>query len=232
MNDLRDPCLSQKSERRHSCPLSPPHLRHRGNRFIVHGLAKPDGTDCKRERALEAGMRLFGFRVLAAAFLLVTSFAHAQKKVPLYRMVCRSGEHFYTTSAPERTKAERDGCRTEGEVGLVSSTQAPGLVPVYRLVSTGKVGGHFLTTSSTEREEVIKRLHYKPEGTAFYLIAKQAPGTEPLYRMLDPHTEDHFYTASAAEEREAKERDGFKTEGVLGYVWPTTPEKQAKRTAH
>ena len=166
------------------------------------------------------------------SLLVISTFAYGQNNVPLLRLVCRSGEHFYTTSAPERAKAERDGCKSEGEIGLVSSTQAPGLVPVYRLVSSGKTGGHFLTASSAERQEVIKRLHYKPEGIAFYIAAKQAAGTEPLYRMLDHHTEDHFYTASAAEEREAKERDGFKTEGVVGYVWPTTPEKQAKRMAH
>jgi hypothetical protein len=103
------------------------------------------------------------------------------------------------------------------------------LIPVYRLESTGKVGGHFLTASSAEREQTIKRFHYRPEGIAFYILAKQAPGTEPMYRMFDPHTEDHFYTASTAEEKEAKQRDGFKTEGVLGYVWPSAPEKVAKR---
>jgi hypothetical protein len=162
-------------------------------------------------------------------FALGALFAHAQEKVPLYRLLCRSGEHFYTVSVPERTKAESEACKAEGEVGMVYTSQAAGTIPVYRLVSTGKIGGHFLTASSAERAEVIKRFNYKPEGIAFYLFSKQKPGTIAMYRLLDPHTEDHFYTANAAERDEAEQKDGFKAEGVLGYVWPTAPEKVAKR---
>ena len=167
---------------------------------------------------------------LVVLFALSALFARAQEKVPLYRLVCRSGEHFYTASAPERTKAESEGCKAEGELGLVYTSQAPGSIPVYRLVSTGKVGGHFLTSTSAERAEVIKRFHYRPEGIAFYLLPTQQPGTIAMYRLFDPRSEDHFYTANAAEREEAKQKDGFKTEGILGYLWPTAPEKEAKRT--
>jgi uncharacterized protein DUF5648 len=162
-------------------------------------------------------------------FALSAILAQAQEKVPLYRLVCRSGEHFYTVSAPERTKVESEGCKAEGEIGMVYTSQAPGTIPVYRLVSTGKVGGHFLTASSAERAEVIKRFHYKPEGIAFYLFPKQQPGTAAMYRLFDPHTEDHFYTSNPSERDEAKQKDGFKTEGVLGYVGSSAPEKVAKR---
>ncbi len=53
--------------------------------------------------------------------------------------------------------------------------------------------------------------------------SKQEPGTEPLYRLFkggNGHY-DHFYTANASERQQAESKDGYKAEGITGYIAKT-----------
>lgn len=154
-------------------------------------------------------------------------------RVPLYRLASRTtGDHLYTTSAPERNQAEKQGYVSEGEVGNVFASPTPGTVPLYRLLSTQKGGGHFMTTSAAERDNAVSKLHYRPEGVSAYVSPKQAPGSIPLYRLMNPRNGDHFYTATPAEREEVIRKDGFHDEGIAGYIWPSPPENLAKRIIH
>jgi hypothetical protein len=49
-----------------------------------------------------------------------------------------------------------------------------------------------------------------------YILKNQAPGTQPLYRMRGARG-DHYFTDNAAAVAQAK-RDGYRMEGVAGYV--------------
>lgn len=137
-------------------------------------------------------------------------------RVPFYRLVSSSGDHFLTTSQPEATAASAQGYRLEGTAGYILSSPAPGAVPLYRLASnTGKA--HFYTTSASERDSTITR-GYHSEGIAGYIASSQLPGTTPLYRLYNSKNDDHFYTTSATERQQAIQ-GGYKDEGIAGYIW-------------
>jgi len=152
--------------------------------------------------------------------------------VPLYRLMNRNGDHFYTASASERDRAIKgDGYTLEGVMGLIWSTQVPGSEALYRLYN-GSNGhhDHFYTANPKERQEAL-RDGYKDERVAGYILKTQLPGTIPVYRLYSPGTVEHFYTASEKEREVAEKNDGFKNEGILGYVAPPPPSKSVKPLA-
>ncbi|KAF9552708.1 hypothetical protein CPC08DRAFT_646552, partial [Agrocybe pediades] len=89
--------------------------------------------------------------------------------IPLYRLLnSQIGDHFYTTSAPERDNAVLNGGYTnQGIAGYVySDTLCDGL-PLYRLYS-GKAQNHFYTMDAAERDNVVAN---DPDGYGFEKIA-------------------------------------------------------------
>ena len=168
--------------------------------------------------------------VLGFFSITVLIAANPPAKVPLYRLVSKKGDHLYTTSTAERDRAIKDdGCRLEGEIGEIWSTQAPGTEPLYRLFKGG--GGHydhFYTANPTERQQAESKDGYKAEGVTGYIGKMQLPGTEPLYRLYSPRSQNHFYTTSEKEREWAEKTLGMKNEGIVGYIAPPPPSKAAK----
>jgi hypothetical protein len=104
---------------------------------------------------------------------------------------------------------------------LLAAPPAPANVPLYRLVSSG--GDHLYTASASERDQAIKADGYRSEGVLGYVWDKKVPATEPLYRLYkgSKSRHDHFYTANPAERQQAESRDGYKAEGITGYIAKT-----------
>lgn len=80
---------------------------------------------------------------------------------------------------------------------------------VYRVYNPTS-GDHLFTTSTAERDNVIK-YGWKDEGIAF-----KSGGKTSVYRIYNPKTGEHFYTASTVE-RDNLKNFGWNVEGVAFY---------------
>jgi uncharacterized protein DUF5648 len=142
-------------------------------------------------------------------------------KVPLFRLVSRTGDnHFYTTSAAERDRASKQGYRDEGVAGYVATSQVPGTVPLYRLVrQEGPRVIHLYTTSQSERDNAVRSQGFKAEGIAGYVPSSPQSGTAPLERLGQPSTGEYLYTTSRDEITRAVSRDRYQDQGTCCYVW-------------
>ena len=73
------------------------------------------------------------------------------------------------------------------------------LSPVYRFFNT-VAGGHFFTTSTSERDFVLNNLpQYLFEGVGFNASIVDGPNLIPIYRFFNTVAGGHFFTASEAE---------------------------------
>lgn len=137
--------------------------------------------------------------------------------VELYRAYSQSAtDHFYTASLDELLGAVHGSYVYEGVAGKCLPTQEPNTIPLFRLWAGGKIGDHFYTASSQERDLAAAHGVYTYEGVACYVYGQQQPGTCPLYRMSSGT--NHFYTQSWGEVLSASR--GFTYEGVAGYLYP------------
>jgi hypothetical protein len=137
--------------------------------------------------------------------------------VPMYRADNpTSGQHLYTVDRREIARAERDGWRSVGQVGLIAPTPKFNHVPVFRLYVPN--GDHFYTTSMEERDTLLNQ-GASDEGVFGYILSSPRPGTLALHRMVSTKTGMHFYSANIQEVAEATRHQGYRDEGVMGYVW-------------
>lgn len=145
----------------------------------------------------------------------------ACNKVALYRY-WNGKDHFYTTNANEigtTTPGLKGKCghTSEGTACYISSTQAPGYLPLYRYFNGTE---HFYTTNpheiGTDVAGVKGKGGYTCEGIAGFVPSK---GT-PLYRYWNGT--DHFYTTNAQEigttTAGLKGKCGYTSEGIACYV--------------
>ena len=126
-----------------------------------------------------------------------------------------SGEHFYTSSAPERDNLSRVGWKYEGKGWTAPKTSN---TPVYRLYSGTD---HHYTPNPSERDMLV-RAGWKYEGIGWY--SDDAKGV-PLYRQFNPNVDptaprnnsgSHNYTTSKAE-HDNLVSIGWKGEGIGWY---------------
>jgi len=81
-------------------------------------------------------------------------------------------------------------------------------------------GGHFFTTSTVERDQVLAtRPDLKPEGVGFEAFdGAQVAGTAPVFRFFDTKNGGHFFTINTAERDQVlATRPDLKPEGVGFY---------------
>jgi hypothetical protein len=145
---------------------------------------------------------------------IVVPCAPTAVRIPLFRLYNRrSGDHFYTTSAPERLTALRGGYSDEGVATTVfRSAQFGGpVIPFYRLYNK-RSGDHFYTASEREARSASG---YTPEGIAGYVYTTSVCNSVPLYRLYNG--KDHFYTKDTAE-RDSARRGGYRVEGAAAFV--------------
>jgi len=131
--------------------------------------------------------------------------------VNMYRLYnWNNGEHFYTSSLPERANLIRAGWMDEG-IGWVAPRTSG--TPVYRLYN--QYGGeHHYTTSLSERNYLIS-LGWNDEGIGWYSDDQRRV---PLYRQYNPnaYANNHNYTTSLSENNWLVSI-GWRAEGIGWY---------------
>ncbi len=146
-----------------------------------------------------------------------TSGSGSSDKVPLYRAFSPTGAHLFTTSYQEyQNVISQNGYKDEGVAGYIARKQAAGTEPFYRLFNAS-TNDHLYTADATEKQNQLASGNYKDEGVAGYIATSQQSGTSPLYRLINGSNQ-HFYTADASE-RQRDLQQGWKDEGVAGYIW-------------
>src|SRR6266511_3744605 len=96
------------------------------------------------------------------------------------------GDHFYTTSAPERDNAVANlGYINEGIACDVLGAAGAGTTPLFRVFSPAS-GDHFYTTDVAERDNAVANLGYVDEGVACHVFAAPGAGTTSLFRAFSP----------------------------------------------
>jgi hypothetical protein len=82
-----------------------------------------------------------------------------------------NGDTVLTIDGNERGSMQAHGYRDAGIAGYVSSSQASGTQPLYRL-SNANGDAHFFTTSAAERQQFLSQ-GFKDEGTVGYVWSQQ-----------------------------------------------------------
>ena len=97
-------------------------------------------------------------------------------------------------------------------------------VDTFRFFDT-QDGGHFFTTSTTERDTVLAtRPDMKFEGVGFQAYDAEKDGTAPVYRFFDTHDGGHFFTINPGErDTVLATRPDLKFEGI-GYYKSATSQ--------
>jgi hypothetical protein len=153
----------------------------------------------------------------------VSEYMVSSSLLPVYRFYnFRTGTHFYTANAAEKTYVEANlGAyyRYEG-VAYDAMASPAGATPLYRFYNF-RTGTHFYTASLAEKQHVESTLwaYYRYEGIAYWVSLDPA-GTVPVYRFYNFRQGTHFYTASAAEKANVEATLGsvYTYEGVAFYV--------------
>jgi hypothetical protein len=101
-------------------------------------------------------------------------------------------------------------------VGYIATSPAGGHVAVYRVYVSN--GDHFYTTSAEERDTVLRQ-GAQDVGVVGYIASSPRPGTYALHRLVSTKNGYHFYSANDREVREATRHQGYRDEGVMGYIW-------------
>lgn len=134
------------------------------------------------------------------------------KPQSIYRLYNpNSGEHFYTTSAQEKSHLVKVGWRDEG-IGWTAPEISS--VPVYRLYNPN-AGDHHYTTNTEERN-VLQTLGWKYEQISFYSDEFKSI---PLYRQYNPNAKSgaHNYTTDK-QENDHLVAVGWKAEDIAWYA--------------
>lgn len=101
----------------------------------------------------------------------------------------------------------------------VVRAQSAHRVPVYRFWNSS-TQAHFLTTSQSERDNVIATLpQFNYEGVAFHVSAAAEPGLSPVYRYFNTLSGVHFFTISETEKNYIDaELPELRYEGIAYYA--------------
>jgi type II secretory pathway pseudopilin PulG len=133
----------------------------------------------------------------ASQTVTVNVAAYVPNLVTLYRKYNYTiYDHFYTTTFTEGSPGWTD----QGNVGKVDTTQGPGEVPLYRLLSTA-FADHYYTASAQNKQAALN-LGYIDEGISGYIMPYTGAcpaGTRPLYQLYSSYLGDHFYTTNFSE---------------------------------
>lgn len=87
--------------------------------------------------------------------------------------------------------------------GEIRQKAADKLAPVWRFYNSA-TGAHFVTLSTTERDQVVANLSppkgsFQFEGQAFLVANAPSPGLSPVHRFYNTQTGVHFYTINESE---------------------------------
>lgn len=137
----------------------------------------------------------------------------------------RTGSHFYTMSAEEKSSIERNlpQFRYEGQAFFALSSSDVPLSPVYRFYSI-YTGTHFYTIDPEERDYVRQYYwqYFAYEGVSWYASVFQGPGWVPMHRFFNNAAGTHFYTTSEEERQSVIATAPHMEYEGIGYYVRTT----------
>jgi uncharacterized protein DUF5648 len=129
----------------------------------------------------------------------------------------KTGDFFYTID-PNESAANY---ARQGIAGFTSIVQAPNTFILYRLLSPDGMW-HFYTASHAEMLDLTNLVpKWTLESTCGYVYTAAPAGPQPFFRSYNPATGGHLYTLSIAEHDNATIVDGYRGDGMSGYIWPT-----------
>jgi hypothetical protein len=173
-----------------------------------YSLALPSGTYALTASGGDLSPNLITRSATIGQSNVKVDFTEDNPLSPVYRFWSDAlGGHFYTISVTERDKLINLYSHVwtyEGPAfyAFAPGDQPAGTIPVYRFWSD-VLGGHFYTTSVTERDKLINTYSHvwAYEGPAYYVYAEgQHPAdTQPVYRFWSDVVGHHFYTISSSE---------------------------------
>ena len=92
-------------------------------------------------------------------------------------------------------------------------------VPLLRAWSQAQTD-HLYTTNTTEMNTFLVN-GYTDQGVAAYILPSdtKAPTAVPLFRLYNPRSTDHYLTANASDRDRVISRNGYVSQGVVGFVY-------------
>ncbi len=158
-----------------------------------------------------AGALVALLAALVCGFAPMTASAAEKKAETMYRLYNEfTGEHFYTSSAAERSSLVRSGWDDEGVAWIAPASSK---TPVYRLYNPYAEGGDHHYTRDLGEYRTLQKLGWRAEGTGWY-----SGGSVAVYRQYNPNatTGTHNYTPNKVE-NDALVRAGWREEGIAWY---------------
>jgi uncharacterized protein DUF5648 len=110
-------------------------------------------SSCERQQNTRSLARSLMWVILLVLTTSIAVTGPAQAMTRLYRLGHSSGLNMITSSQTEYSQLVAQGWLGLGTIGWVcgSSTEVPGLVPLYRLFNAGN-GDHLFTLNESERQ--------------------------------------------------------------------------------
>jgi hypothetical protein len=138
--------------------------------------------------------------------------------VPLLELRTGGGGWMWTLSEAEASSAVSSYGMTlvPTRLGYLRPQAFDGSQPIYRLRDTA-APTYLLTASASERDALSASGQFVYEGITGYAFAAQRPGTATLWRMSN----GAGWRVVPDAQRAAFTANGYRTDGPLGYVYPT-----------
>jgi hypothetical protein len=124
-----------------------------------------------------------------------------------------------STGGPSLSGAPTQASRKAGGGSGAAAAVADTKTAAYRFFNT-RTGAHFYTTSTAERDDVLRRFPFMNlDGAAFDVSASALTVLSPVYRFYNTRTGVHFYTISEAEKQHIiANLKSFNFEGVAYHA--------------
>jgi hypothetical protein len=228
-------------------PGGPPDHRYLGDRNQIRGKARElqgyfyqgsefrwfphaaNGLEPVYERKEGRFYQYFPASELPAGEASVVGYASSRSAIaglsgllPLRRFVLGCGAQILTVSTRRAVILLRAGFREIAPLGFVPANAGERrLVPVAELTAqAGEGTPRFFYTPFADSESGMAG--YVSLGERFRIFEFPLPQTVPLYRLTHPGTLDQLLTLDRGERASAL-RDGYRDEGILGFVLPHPP---------
>jgi hypothetical protein len=124
-----------------------------------------------------------------------------------------------TSGGPSLSGVPTQASRKAGGGSGAAAAAAVTKTAAYRFFNT-RTGAHFYTTSTAERDDVLRRFPFMNlDGAAFDVSASALTVLSPVYRFYNTRTGVHFYTISEAEKQHIiANLKSFNFEGVAYHA--------------
>lgn len=109
----------------------------------------------------------------------------------------------------------RDGFEFEHAVGMIFPKRGKGTVPLYHYFNKGNGDNHFTENFD---ELAFGKYDYDYLGIVGHVYAKKVGNSVALHRYYNPSSGDHLLTSDFEELNGTSGKDGYKHEGIVGWV--------------